>query len=479
MKGLKVNVRREALYLAVMAMEVCWVRAWLLFVAVIYGHVGRSLSWGALFALFVVALYATRILARRQGDLRRLQVSIALAALVTIPLVAKADLYPEIPLWNPAWAGRFVAAIVRLAPAELTALLAGLYLWWRGIVLTQGLGLQGTSFRFRLGIIAFVWLLLISAMVTRLDIIPLVFAYFALGLLAMALARLEEVSQTREGLPSLAWLLTLVGATTLVLLIGLGITRLFSVEAVRSVLALLDPLIVVVDRLLYHLIGLIARLLEPLLIWLIDLFREFWAEMEQAPETGIVTPQPLEEMFKDVEPAQWPAWLSDLVVILRWGVVGLLAAGALWIVARSFRRWRGLAESTAPASRESVWSGEAFRQDLVALLRDGWQRLRGMASLRGRPSYSTASIRGIYASLLRLGAAMGYPRPAGTTPYEYVSTLRQALPGREGEVSAITEAYVRVRYGEVPTTEEDLRRVRGWWERVKPRRSWREHGMSQ
>ncbi|MFQ6058863.1 MAG: DUF4129 domain-containing protein [Anaerolineae bacterium] len=62
---------------------------------------------------------------------------------------------------------------------------------------------------------------------------------------------------------------------------------------------------------------------------------------------------------------------------------------------------------------------------------------------------------------------MGYPRPEGTTPYEYVTTLCQALPGREGEVAAITEAYVRVCYGEVPTTEDELRRVKEWWERVR------------
>lgn len=470
MKGLKVNVHREALYLAVMAMEVCWVRAWLLFAAVIYDHVGRSLSWGALFFLFVVALYATHILARRQKDLRRLRVSIALVALLTILLVAKFELYPEIPLWNPAWVGRFLGGSVRLAPAELTALLAGLYLWWRGIALTQGLGLHGVGFRFRLGIMAFVWLLLISAIVTRLDITPLIFAYFALGLLAMALARIEEVSRVRGGLPSpfnLSWLLTLVGATALVLLLGLGVTHLFSVEAVRSAIARLEPLVAVVDRLLYHLIVLIARLLEPLMIWLIGFIRELWVEMEQTPQTDRVTLVPFEELFKEVEPIQWPAWLSYLVAVLRWGVIGLLAAGALWIVVRSFRHWQELVEGTAPQSRESVWSGEVFREDLAALLRDGWQRLRGMASLRVGPGYSTASIRRIYASLLRLGAAMGYPRPEGATPNEHVATLRQALPDREGEVAAITEAYVRVRYGEAPTTEEDLQRVREWWERVR------------
>jgi hypothetical protein len=470
MKGLKVNVRREALYLAIMAMEVCWVRAWILFGAVIYDHADRSLSWGALFSLFVVALYATRILARRQEDLRRLRVSIALAALVTIPLVAQADLYPEIPLWNPAWVGRFLAGIVHLAPAELTALLAGLYLWWRGIALTQGLGLQGTGFRFRLGIMAFVWLLLISTVITRLDITPLIFTYFAFSLLAMALARIEEVSRVRGGLPSpfnLSWLLTLVGATALVLLLGLGVTRLFSVEVARSAIVRLEPLAAVLDRLLYRLVVLIARLLEPLIIWLINFFRELWVAMQEDQQTEVVTPVPIEELFKEVEPIQWPAWLSYLVTVLRWGVIGLLAAAAFWIVVRSFRRWQELVEGTAPQSRESVWSGEVFREDLASLLRDGWQRLRGLASLRVGPGYSTASIRKIYASLLRLGAAMGYPRPEGTTPYEYVTTLGQALPGREGEVAAITEAYVQVRYGEAPTTEEDLRRVREWWERVR------------
>ncbi|MFQ6058862.1 MAG: hypothetical protein ACE5MB_08315 [Anaerolineae bacterium] len=84
-----------------------------------------------------------------------------------------------------------------------------------------------------------------------------------------------------------------------------------------------------------------------------------------------------------------PAWLSYLVVILRWGMIGLLTAGALWIAARSFQRWQGWAEGIAPQSRESVWSGEAFRQDLAALLRCGWRRRWVTPARRERRPTST------------------------------------------------------------------------------------------
>ncbi|MCL7455348.1 MAG: DUF4129 domain-containing protein, partial [Anaerolineae bacterium] len=55
------------------------------------------------------------------------------------------------------------------------------------------------------------------------------------------------------------------------------------------------------------------------------------------------------------------------------------------------------------------------------------------------------------------------------TPYEYLSTLYQVLPGSEGDVQVITEAYVNAHYGQVPDTREELQRIRDCWERVRDR----------
>ncbi len=55
------------------------------------------------------------------------------------------------------------------------------------------------------------------------------------------------------------------------------------------------------------------------------------------------------------------------------------------------------------------------------------------------------------------------------TPYEYLPVLNRALPGSGEDLLVITEAYVKARYGLVPDTPEELRRIRDCWERERER----------
>jgi hypothetical protein len=70
--------------------------------------------------------------------------------------------------------------------------------------------------------------------------------------------------------------------------------------------------------------------------------------------------------------------------------------------------------------------------------------------------------------MCQLAAGRGYPRPAVFTPYEYLSLLYRAFPGAErGDIEHITEAYVRMRYGEMPSTWGELQAIRQAWQRVR------------
>jgi hypothetical protein len=80
---------------------------------------------------------------------------------------------------------------------------------------------------------------------------------------------------------------------------------------------------------------------------------------------------------------------------------------------------------------------------------------------------SAISIRRIYVNLVRLATEAGHPRAPTQTPYEYLDTLRKALPGNEEDVAIITEAYVNARYGQVPDSRQELQRIRDCWERVR------------
>ena len=68
---------------------------------------------------------------------------------------------------------------------------------------------------------------------------------------------------------------------------------------------------------------------------------------------------------------------------------------------------------------------------------------------------AAASIRRIYRLMCRAAAAAGYPRLEAETPNEYLPTLSQVWPENAAEARLITDAFIRVRYGELPETAEE------------------------
>jgi len=56
-------------------------------------------------------------------------------------------------------------------------------------------------------------------------------------------------------------------------------------------------------------------------------------------------------------------------------------------------------------------------------------------------------------------------------PYEYLNTLVQVWPENSFESLVITEAYNRVRYGEIPESKDELNQITEAWkilERATP-----------
>ena len=117
--------------------------------------------------------------------------------------------------------------------------------------------------------------------------------------------------------------------------------------------------------------------------------------------------------------------------------------------------------------RESLWSSG----DLIQDLKDGLQRaldgLRNLGRRDGRGQRSAESIRKMYASVIDMAEEAGYPRDQAETPYEHTRILYQAFPGGDDAVDAITEAYVRVHYGEVPDTREEMDQLRRYYRELQ------------
>ena len=83
---------------------------------------------------------------------------------------------------------------------------------------------------------------------------------------------------------------------------------------------------------------------------------------------------------------------------------------------------------------------------------------------------TAVSIRRIYRKMLRAANANGYPRLQAETPYEFLKTLTQAWPHNRAETQLITNAYVKIRYGELPETEQELNEIKMAWRTLEQTR---------
>ncbi|MFH1491706.1 MAG: DUF4129 domain-containing protein, partial [Pseudomonadota bacterium] len=164
--------------------------------------------------------------------------------------------------------------------------------------------------------------------------------------------------------------------------------------------------------------------------------------------------------------------------VLLWLVIAglILAAGLIFLKIR-ISRGRGRPEPVKALAFEATTSRTGFFKALSnllggmrALLRRLFAFILTLAStLSPRPKNAAilSSTRGLYRALLRWAAGQGIPRSPSQTPLEYLTTLCGKFPQRERELSLITEAYMRVRYGRTPPGREEFEEAATAWKRVE------------
>jgi hypothetical protein len=471
------NWRRELLLLAAAAMETSWLAGW---TVVLLADGGNHLSggaqhqpttWFSLFGLYLLATTTARTLARRPT--RYVDwILVALVASSTLVFL-NLNLYSRIFVLNPRWVGEFVRNIVggpRSWPLEFTALLIGFFAWFRGMRLHgRYLGVRTMMRQLQLGLFMVVVLAIAStkAQPTPVNINGVIVVFFATSLLALALTRLDETARTAAGVASRfgrKWVATLAVALLVIAVLALIGSQVLTVDTVRTVLRPVVLVIQVVLGAVAVLVGLLGQyVLFPLLLRLLSgLFGE---GLELKALEGLQQEQPAELI--QGERAQ--SLLTDPTFLNALRVVGLalLALILLWLVVRSFRRWRQM-YTTAGGTREAASADGSLAGDVASYLRDRWRRLREAADVRRMLRLRNAgSIRAIYTNMLTLMAVARRPRQLGQTPYEYEPIVTGSLPEQKAEVEAITDAYVRARYGERDIDPVEFERLRDAWQRVR------------
>jgi hypothetical protein len=145
-------------------------------------------------------------------------------------------------------------------------------------------------------------------------------------------------------------------------------------------------------------------------------------------------------------------------------VAGILIWMAMQIWKEQKRR------KLAEEKQEIFGRGEIW-QLLRSILRNQWNNfiyavtnatdLRKQVRLR-----AAARIRQVYADLMELCKELGSPRNEAQTPLEYLPELRLCFPTLEDRASLITQAYLKVRYGELPETRQEVLDVEEAWKLI-------------
>lgn len=148
----------------------------------------------------------------------------------------------------------------------------------------------------------------------------------------------------------------------------------------------------------------------------------------------------LREFWRDVIAMIWGAILD--VAATLWRLLGAVSPRFL---------------DAAPAQIRARWRQR--RRTAGAGARPGWLRLRGL-SARDLIQY-------FYVSLVQRAAGVGWARAPAQTAYEYSSDLASKLPERAAELRALTDAFVDAKYSRRRIDDEDARRARRPWERLR------------
>lgn len=480
----RIRWRQEALYLAFVGMETALLVPWYLAlwaqgflvregeaavraaatqapVLTVAGEVGLA---------FLVLVWVARALFSLELPLARQQGVLAGLILLTWLLALRWTAGAGEPLWSFRWLGEALYDMAHAAarfPQGLLTTGMVLVLWWRAVSLAQRhVTLANTSFAFRLGVLFLIVGVGAMSLYNPLAAPPLVVAYFFYSLLAISLARVEELASEGGAVGSAfsgRWSAILTVATGMLVALGVVVGRLYSLEGLRTLLRWLAPLWRVLGNLFYLLLTWVARLLEPLMVWMIEMLRRMIGAVSTEPlVTPLGTPS-----FAQPPPGPVSAARQLAGEALQYGCLGgllLLALVLILLLLPGRRTPRPQVEET----RESLWPGHSLLERVADAARKGAERLRELGELVGqygvgRTLFAALTVRRLYALMCEEGARRGFPRDPSQTPYEYLADLRLAFPGCEGEARVITEAYVQVHYGETPASPDQWEQVQSSW----------------
>ena len=470
----KIRYWRELAVLALMVMELSWIVPWYRSLTPATYEVTVWRVFFVLLGLLLVANLSTRLMNFLDLKIRIRQVVTLLLLVASIFIALKLLLYETEPLsFNTLFTRPFHAMsdLRGLIPDEFLVIVVVLVVYWRGLTLaTKYIDPMSVRSNFYFGLGMFVAFIFINTIVTGETPGPMLYTFFASALIAMGAARIYTITQLRGGARNpfdLRWFLGIL-VTTLVI-VGLA-------GAVAWVASDRSSIIGGISGLVMGVFGAIMLVLISPLIFFMERMADAMPQGSGAVQSMIEVLDDLRSTFGEIANNLFGLfnipglldWVQRLKPFLLWGFVVVIFLAILF----SISRWLINERRSELDERE----GMIGRGDMISLLRkavqdrlDGLgQSLFGRSRLRpGQRWLAAAKIRRIYALMMDLARQLGIPRPPASTPLEFQPTLEDMLPDVKADVGLITAAYLRVRYGEIPETSEEIQQVENAWDQVR------------
>jgi hypothetical protein len=477
---LRLRPWREFSALALMVMDINWILP--LFQSLTKtGAEQETLRAGLILGGILIAAYViARLLFLLKLNAVFRQTILILTLVAASFFVIKNFLYPHQQMGPSAVFERMSADFadpVVILPAELMLLIVTAFIWWRGVQLAHiWLGPATARRSFRWGTIMLLVVAFLQVESGLQALVPHLALFMFSALVAIGAARTASLSQMRgadqepltfhwlAGMLALAVGMVAVAATVAVFLAGepSGLISMLVLWIVRIVLAV------------------ILILVSPIMLAMIFLFTWLTTLVNDSPvlqamqEELVEIVKTLADFFYTVGGFLRDLWITLPSIpwvkpVILWGLVGL----TLFLLFRRFGlKWRLPFVSRFVSPAHEV---EPLETDMMASLR-AWlgRRADDLSQRLTRFSLNSklmaaARIRRIYAQLMALAAELDSPRRTWQTPLEFMVTLHGLFPEHSDELVAVTGAYVRVRYGELPESRAELTHVESAWKALKAR----------
>jgi hypothetical protein len=467
--------RQGLMYFCLLSMEIAWITP---FAALLFHQHGLGWSPGLTFVRLLSALLlwiiALDLLNRLRVDSPSYELIVTgLLIFGTLGLV-RIWLYADVSITDLSWLRATFDALFNfhrgLRP-ELIMVLTGLLLWQRATHATsRSLDFFNVGVSFRLGILLLILGGGLLAHVTGHDATGLFLLYLALGLTAVALARIRDKAGSggSVGKPVPAGRIgQLIAAAALTVGAAAGISFVYTPASIKAALGWLRPLWTALSVLAEPLGVVVLWLTEVIingLYWLLShlmvgLNFEMLEQLRDRLAGLLALTQRSEAASLDL-----PPWL---LAILRYGgvLLGLLILIGIILLSLKKIRGRQQGEESEEELEEEVTLGGGT-------LGRGWGWLRDRLGLVrkfgvGRGLLAAISVQNMYANLCRLAGQRGYPRHPAQPPDRYLPQLVEAFGGHQDALSRITVAYMTVHYGDRSVSIGELARLRRDYDRVR------------